>query len=845
MALPLTAVARDMAGNAGTSPPVIVTVENDHTPPATSITQPAAGAILIGTVTLAATATDTKGVTKVEFYAGTRLLSTDTASPYTYVWNTLAEPTGEYTLTTWAYDAKGNIGTSEPVVVTIERDTTPPSATVTAPAAGATVEGTRTISATTTDNTRVTKVEFYVDGTLLSTDTSSPYSASWNTHPFGNGSHTLRVEAHDTYGNVGTSAGVVVTVNNDITAPTVSVTSPAEGATVSGTVTIAASALDDRSVDRVRFYVDGHYEGTDYSAPFTTTWFSRSVPNGVHVLTAEAYDDAGNVGTSASISVITNNDLTPPETSITAPAQGATVSGMVSLQATASDDRGMGRVEFLVNGVRVAAVYSPPYVTSWDSHSVLNGSHALTTKAYDAAGNITTSAAITVSVAQPGAAVYDPVLGVPVCAEVSSDCDSTALLQGRGPEGPELHAPNTLDGCADGTGQSAFQDEEIRWIKVSRADGAPFATGRRVRIEVGVEIETASSGRLDLYITSNAAAPSWTYLTTLTGSASGLQALSTEYVLPAGSLQAVRANFRYGGSSPSPCSTGSYDDHDDLVFAVGQLDTTPPTVAITSPASNALVSSTLTVSATANDDFSVAKVEFYADQTLLGTDTSAPYSLSWNPASVPDGVHTLTAKAYDTADQVGTSAGVSVFVDNTAPTASISAPAAGALIRGAVQVEAMASDNHGISRVEFYEGSTLLGTDTAAPYAVSWDTTASANGSRTLYVRDYDAAGNMRQSSNRSVTVDNAGPAVAITSPANGGTVFLSTTIQVSASDSTSVAQVVFYDGATVIGTDTTAPYSMNWNTLLVPRGQHTLTARATDALGNVTISAPVVVTVQ
>jgi hypothetical protein len=55
---------------------------------------------------------------------------------------------------------------------------------------------------------------------------------------------------------------------------------------------------------------------------------------------------------------------------------------------------------------------------------------------------------------------------------------------------------------------------------------------------------------------------------------------------------------------------------------------------------------------------------------------------------------------------------------------------------------------------------------------------------------------------------------------------------------------VVFYDGANIIGTDTTAPYSVNWNVLLVPKGSHTLTARAYDAVGNVTISAPVTVTV-
>lgn len=97
----------------------------------------------------------------------------------------------------------------------------------------------------------------------------------------------------------------------------------------------------------------------------------------------------------------------------------------------------------------------------------------------------------------------------------------------------------------------------------------------------------------------------------------------------------------------------------------------------------------------------------------------------------------------------------------------------------------------------------------------------------------------------RNVTVDNTAPTVAITSPQNGGTVFLSTTIQATASDNNAVTQVVFYDGATVIGTDTTAPYSMGWTTLLVPRGQHTLTARAYDAAGNITTSAGVVVTVQ
>jgi hypothetical protein len=91
--------------------------------------------------------------------------------------------------------------------------------------------------------------------------------------------------------------------------------------------------------------------------------------------------------------------------------------------------------------------------------------------------------------------------------------------------------------------------------------------------------------------------------------------------------------------------------------------------------------------------------------------------------------------------------------------------------------------------------------------------------------------------------VDNTAPTVAITSPANGTSfsfLTFSTTLQASASDNVGVTQVVFYDGASVIGSDTTAPYSVSWNLLNAYKGTHTLTARAHDAAGNVTTSAPI-----
>src|SRR5207244_9060185 len=92
-------------------------------------------------------------------------------------------------------------------------DTTPPTTSITAPANGATVSGTVSVTASASDNVGVSKVEFYLDGALKSTDTTSPYAWSWDTTTATNASHTLVSKAYDAAGNIGTSATITVTVN--------------------------------------------------------------------------------------------------------------------------------------------------------------------------------------------------------------------------------------------------------------------------------------------------------------------------------------------------------------------------------------------------------------------------------------------------------------------------------------------------------------------------------------------------------------------------------------------------------------------------------------------------------
>jgi subtilisin family serine protease len=102
-------------------------------------------------------------------------------------------------------------------------------------------------------------------------------------------------------------------------------------------------------------------------------------------------------------------------------------------------------------------------------------------------------------------------------------------------------------------------------------------------------------------------------------------------------------------------------------------DTTAPTTSITAPAGGSTVSgSAVTVSADAADNVGVSKVDFFAGSTLIGSDTTSPYSISWNSTGVANGTYAITSKAYDASGNVGTSAGVSVTVNNPVGTCSIS-----------------------------------------------------------------------------------------------------------------------------------------------------------------------------
>src|SRR5205814_3354008 len=147
---------------------------------------------------------------------------------------------------------------------------------MTSPASGSIVSDTVPVRASVSVIGLITVrgVQFQLDGANLGAeDTSAPYSVSWNTTTAGNGSHTLTAVERDSLGVLWTSDPVTVTVFNDTTPPAVSITSPASGTIVAGTISVTASASDNVGVVGVQFLLDGLNAGAEVTAaPYSVSW---------------------------------------------------------------------------------------------------------------------------------------------------------------------------------------------------------------------------------------------------------------------------------------------------------------------------------------------------------------------------------------------------------------------------------------------------------------------------------------------------------------------------------------------------------------------------------------------
>jgi Concanavalin A-like lectin/glucanases superfamily/Bacterial Ig domain len=611
---------------------------------------------------------------------------------------------------------------TRPVLVDTQAPTTPGNFTAT----GALGEARLSWTASTDDN-GVAKYNVYRSSTSGFTPSAANEIAevtsgtSYTDRSAAAGTWYYRVTAEDAAGNASApTAQAAATVLADTTAPTVSISAPAAGATVSGSQTVTATASDDVGVAGVQFRLDGNDLGAeDTSSPYSLSWDTTAVANGTHVLSAVARDGAGNRTTSANVSVTVTN--TAPDTS----------------------------------GLVAAYGFEEPSGTTVTDSSTRanNGTYANATRSTSGRhGSALSFNGTNASVTVPDAASLRLTTGMTLEAWVNPSAGGnwrTVLLKQQ------------TNDLVYGLYSNDDVNRPSAWLYTTTSQ--PSVTGTAaVAVNTWTHLAATYDGTtVRMYVngTQTGSRAISGALAAGTGPLKiGGNALWGEYF--AGLIDDVRVYNR-------ALSAGELQQDMNLAVAPAVQDTQAPTVPQNVSATGAIGQATVSWSAS-TDNVGVARYDVYRGtatgftpsaanriaQVTSGTSyvdrSAAPGSVFYRVAAVDAAGNASAPSAEATA---------TVLADTTNPTVSVTAPAAGATVSGDVTLTANAADDVGVAGVQFrVDGADVASEDTAAPYSVTWSTAGVPNGTHTISAVARDGAGNRTTSATVSVTLNNAPP---------------------------------------------------------------------------------------
>ncbi len=557
-------------------------------------------------------------------------------------------------------------------------------------------------------------------------------------------------------------------------APTVSMTSPTNGAsyTAPASVTLMAAAADsDGSVAKVEFYAGAIKLGEALSAPYTLTW--SGVAAGSYSLTAVVTDNLGATATSTPVSIIVNatgNAL--PTVSMTSPTNGAsyTAPASVTLMAAAADSDGsVAKVEFYAGAIKLGEALSAPYTLTWSG--VAAGSYSLTAVVTDNLGATATSTPVSITVTGgSGSSINVALQANGGVATASSQNAYPGYVVTAVNNGDRKGANCNTGGCwVDGTA-GVWPD----WVQVTfsglqtidRVEVFTLQDYWTAPVEPTAAMTFASYGVVSFEV------QYWTgaaWATVPNGVVTGNNKVWRTITFPALTTDRIRVwitNALYNNSRITEIEAWTTDS------APANM---APTVSMTSPTNGASYTAPASVTlmaAAADSDGSVAKVEFYAGAIKLGEALSAPYTLTWS--GVAAGSYSLTAVVTDNLGATATSTPVSIIVNatgNALPTVSMTSPTNGASYTAPASVTLMAAaaDSDGsVAKVEFYAGAIKLGEALSAPYTLTWSGVAAGSYSLTAVVTDN--LGATATSTPVSITVTGgSGSSINVALQANGG----------------------------------------------------------------------------
>jgi hypothetical protein len=755
-------------------------------------------------------------------------------------------------------------------------DTTAPTVSITAPAAGATLSGSTTVTGTATDNVGVVGVQFKVDGQVIGAeDTTSPYSIGWDTTQLLNGSHTLTAVARDAAGNTTTSAPVAVTLANTGTPDQIGVWSPQLNW---GLVAVHMSLLPTGNVLMYDGFAAGPNSQTIFdpvSGNFTPVPYGRNLfcaghvllPDGRTLIVGGHVDADVGLADTTGFNSTTNTWTRYPDMSVGRWYPTATVMGDGRVFVFSGDNIVQNRAgqtpPFTDASVNSLPEVFDPATNTWTDLT----SSRLTSPLYPLlfqlpdgrildAGPDTTTRTIT-----PGQWTWQTIATSPFDGMSAVQYRPGKIMKAGSWADPDFNGALTFQAINStavlDTTQPTPQWRSTAPMSFARAyenltmlpDGTVLASGGMTDSD-GIDLSKAV---LPAEIW-NPTTETWT---TVASMSVPREYHSTALLLPDGRVLMAGGGQLAGSAAVNETNAQIYSP--PYLFKG-----TRPT--ITNVPQQLTYSSNFTI--TTPDAASIQSVALIRTPSVTHAfDQNQRYI----PLSFTKGSGTLTV----TSPVDGNTAppgyymlfivnangvpSVASFVrfpapweDLTPPTAPTGITATGGL--GGVTLNwTAATDNVGVVKYDVYRGTaTGFAVDAAhrisQPSGTSYSDLGLAAGTYFYVVKAEDAAGNLSPPSSETsaaATADTTAPTVAITAPTGGSTVSGTVAVTATATDNVAVAGVTLsVDGTTIGGgEDTTAPYSASWDTTTATNAQHTIKAVARDAANNTT-STTVTVTV-
>ena len=569
-----------------------------------------------------------------------------------------------------------------------------------------------------------------------------------------------------------------------------------------------------------------------------------------------------------------------PTVTLTAPANNSTFvpPASISLSATASDSSyAIDHVEFYQGNTLVATSTTSPYTATWGN--VAAGTYSITAKAYNAKGESATSTAATVVVQPlPGwKLTRNPspmIAGQPFSYTWSltnaTSWSMTCTAAGSGWNGSNSGTTSSGGGSGTASGSWVGYPSDCWWTVTG-----PGGTAKYLE-----KLVTLNQGNSAKFISQNVPSkmnPGATYPVLLTFMNTGTTTWSagSSFMLGAqnptdntswGLKRVTLANSVAPGDSytfsfnvTAPTTNGAYhfqwrmlqdpatwfgDLSTDVYVTVGTVS--PPTLTLTRTPAPMLAGQPFTSGWTATNASSISWVCTASGTGYNGSQSGLPATGSVTATASSAWVGYPSSCTWTVTGPGGTATFPQSLVTVSPPTVSITQPTTNSTYGSSVKIPltATASENKGtIAKVEFYSGTTLLGTATTAPYTVNWSTAVA--GTYTITAKATDTQGITATSSPITVNVL-AAPQVTLTVPTGTryeapASMSLRGSAQTARSDIT-VANMAFYNGQALLGTTNTAPYQLDLSS--VAAGDYTLTAVATDSMGGIGTSSPVALSV-